>query len=94
MINLTPAIKELEREIRDRQHRFEEQIRPYKDSLKQLKELNEACEYCLGAGSILRARACAEDDRPDPNDPQDYRTCPYCNGSGRKEDGESTCNMS
>lgn len=81
-LNLVPAIKELEKEITKRKSEFNKSIQPYIDSLAQLKKLNQTCEFCYGKGKILRIRACAEDDRPNPNDPYDYKTCPYCAGTG------------
>lgn len=85
-LNLVPAIKELEQEITKRKLEFAKSIKPYVDSLAQLRKLNEACEFCNGKGKILRSRVCAEDDRPDPKDPRDYRTCPYCAGTGLLKD--------
>ena len=82
-LNLVPAIKEIEKIIRDKEYAFKQEIEPYKNSLAQLRQLNEACECCDGRGWNLRARSCAEDDRPDPDDPRDRVTCPYCGGTGR-----------
>lgn len=81
-LNLVPAIRELEREIRKQECEFNARIKPYKDSLEQLRRLNTACETCNGFGKVLRSRACAEDDAPDPNDPRDYRECRVCKGTG------------
>lgn len=82
-INIVPAIKEIEAIIRNKTEEFEEQIKPYKDSLAQLRKINTACEKCNGVGKVLRSRACAEDDRPDPDDPRDWIQCNYCFGTGR-----------
>lgn len=81
-LNLVPAIRELEREIKNQESDFLSRIKPYKDSLEQLRKLNTACETCCGTGRVLRSRTCAEDDRPNPNDPQDYRECSVCRGTG------------
>jgi hypothetical protein len=81
-MNLVPAIKEMEREISRIQTEADRRKRDLKEGLKALRKLNTACENCGGEGKILRSRACAEDDRPDPNDPRDYRTCSYCRGTG------------
>lgn len=83
MINLVLAIKEIEKEIDALTAEYRNKLKPYQDSLKQLRIINEACERCNGKGKILRSRCCAEDDRPDPNDPTDYIICPVCKGSGR-----------
>lgn len=81
-LNLVPAIKILEEEIRKLGYEFDKQIQPYRDSLSQLRKINQACERCNGTGKVLRSRACAEDDRPNPNDPMDWNKCPICGGSG------------
>lgn len=83
MLNLVPAIKEIEKVIREKESTFNQEIQPYKDSLAQLRKLNETCEECGGRGWTLRPRACAEDDRPDPNDPTDRLKCYRCGGTGR-----------
>lgn len=82
-MNLVPAIKAIEEEISKRDREYQKQMEPYIESLKQLRKLNTACEYCNGDGKVLRHRACAEDDAPDPNDPRDYIKCPVCFGSGK-----------
>lgn len=82
MLNLVPAIHEVEAQIHKLEYGFEAKIKPYRESLKALRKINEACERCNGEGKILRSRACAEDDAPDPNDPMDWNTCPDCNGTG------------
>ena len=85
-MNLVPAIKELEAEIRTRTAAFEKMIQPYRDSVEQLRKLNDACEHCNGLGKVLRSRACAEDDAPDPDDPRDWLQCDYCHGTGKKKE--------
>lgn len=83
-LNLVPAIKAIEEEIRKLEKEFETKVKPYKESLAALEAINTACKYCCGKGRVLRARACAEDDRPDPHNPDDYVNCTACNGTGRK----------
>ena len=82
ILNLVPAIKALEGQIKELRSEYLEKVIPYEDSLRQLRKINMACEKCEGAGKVLRYRACAEDDRPDPNDPRDYVTCNACGGTG------------
>lgn len=81
-VNLVPAIRELQKIINEMKRDYETKVQPYRDSLNQLRKINTACELCNGTGKILRSRACAEDDRPDPKDPRDYKPCPYCAGTG------------
>lgn len=87
-INLVPAIKALEEQINEIRSEYLETVRPYEDSLRELRKLNTACERCNGTGKLLRRRACAEDDRPDPNNPADYVRCMRCGGTGIAMDGE------
>lgn len=87
MLNLVPAIKAIQSQIREIEYEYQVKLKPFNDSLKQLREINEACERCNGEGKILRNRSCAEDDAPDPNDPRDYRVCPDCKGSGYSHKG-------
>lgn len=97
-INLVPAIKEIENQIKRLTNEFQTNIKPFQDSLVQLRKINTVCERCSGTGKILRSRACAEDDRPDPNDPTDYIRCPLCYGDGKahyfKSGGELTNGIS
>lgn len=81
-LNLVPAIREVEHQIRMLEFEHEEKLKPYRDSLKSLREINQACEECNGEGMVLRSRACAEDDPPDPDDPRDYNVCSACHGTG------------
>ena len=81
-LNLVPAIREVEAQIHELETKFNAEVKPYRDSLKALRKINRACERCNGEGKVLRSRACAEDDRPDPDDPSDYITCPICHGTG------------
>lgn len=82
-VNLVPAIKELTKFITEEDSKHTKRMKPYKESLDALRSLNTVCEKCEGQGKVLRGRSCAEDDRPDPNDPFDYTTCPCCGGSGK-----------
>lgn len=82
-VNLVPAIHQIELQILEMEHEYKIKIKPYQDSLKALRKINTACEKCEGRGRILRSRACAEDDAPDPNDPSDYIRCDVCNGTGK-----------
>lgn len=82
MLNLVPAIRAIQSQIKEIEYEYQVKLKPFNDSLKQLREINEACERCNGEGKILRSRVYAEDDAPDPNDPRDYRTCPNCGGNG------------
>lgn len=81
-LNLVPAIREVESQINQLEAEFKAKVKPYYDSLNALRKINTACEKCGGYGKVLRSRACAEDDRPDSDDPRDWNTCPVCNGSG------------
>lgn len=85
MLNLVPAIRSIEEQISTLEYEYKNKIAPYEASLKELRKINEACENCCGKGKVLRSRACAEDDAPDPNDPSDWNMCPECNGSGRSK---------
>ena len=82
-MNLVPAIKAIQAEMDKLFKEYRETVKPYEDSLRELLKLNTACENCGGSGKVLRSRACAEDDRPDPNDPKDYVKCQYCGGTGK-----------
>ena len=81
-LNLVPAIREVEAQIHELETKFNAEVKPYRDSLKALRKINQACERCNGEGKVLRSRVCAEDDRPDSDDPSDYITCPLCHGTG------------
>lgn len=85
MLNLVPAIQAIEDQIAEINDEYAKKLRPYENSLKELRKINEACEKCNGEGKVLRQRACAEDDRPDPKDPRDWNICPVCKGTGRAE---------
>lgn len=82
MLNLVPAIREIEAQIHKMESDFMAKLKPYQESLNTLRKINQACENCGGVGKVLRCRSCAEDDRPDPNNPSDWNTCPVCHGIG------------
>lgn len=83
-LNLIPAIKELQKRKNELIKEFQRKVRPLQDSIEHLRKLNEVCERCEGKGWNLRTRVCAEDDRPDPNDPRDRIICDVCHGTGLK----------
>lgn len=85
MLNLVDAIIELNKKIGQKRMAFNIEIGRMEDAVEYLKELNEACIACNGKGKILRTRSCAEDDRPDPDDPRDWVVCPACHGTGREK---------
>lgn len=87
-LNLVPAIREIEAQISAIEAEFSTKLKPYKESLSALRKINQACEKCCGEGRVLRSRACAEDDRPDPNDPGDYNICSVCHGTGLSHPNE------
>lgn len=89
ILNLVPAIRAIEKEIGKLADDYNERIQPYFDSLEKLREINQACEYCNGTGHVLRSRSCAEDDRPDPNDLNNYIKCRVCKGTGLSHNKES-----
>lgn len=81
MLNLVPAMREIEKKRTALKMAYEQQMAAYDQAYKVLEEMNEVCPRCLGEKKILRSRSCAEDD-VDPNDPRDYETCPVCRGTG------------
>lgn len=81
--NLIPAITAMVKQRDSYIYSMNRKISEMDEGLKILRRLNTVCEECGGGGWILRSRACAEDDRPDPNDPRDRKVCPICGGSGR-----------
>lgn len=82
-MNLVPAIREMESAVNKIEYEYKQKVQELKDGLVALRKLNTVCEKCGGEGKYLRSRACAEDDRPDPNDSSDYRTCSECHGTGK-----------
>lgn len=80
-IDLTPAITALRANIQSLKQQRDSALKPYKDSLDALRKQNTVCERCHGEKSVLRPRACAEDDL-DPDDPRDRIKCPNCKGTG------------
>ena len=75
-MNLTPAIREIEKQINEIKNKHQKELQPYMDSLKSLREINTTCEKCDGSGKVFR-RACAEDEG-------DYYSCDACHGTGLK----------
>ena len=92
-VNLVPAIRAVEKELEEAEGRakavYEATVKPYRDSLEQLRTMNTVCEECGGSGKVLRKRACAEDDAPNPDDPTDWLTCDRCKGTGKKPKGRT-----
>lgn len=78
MPNLVAALKELRKEKAE----YKSKLIGIDTAILAVQRINTVCEKCEGKGKVLRSRACAEDDRPDPNDPNDWITCPDCHGSG------------
>lgn len=77
-------------ELRKEKAEYKSKLIGIDTAILAVQRINTVCEKCEGKG-----RACAEDDRPDPNDPNDWITCPECHGSGgvtqqRKEGPRST----
>ncbi len=89
-LNLVPAIKAIQEQIEEITDEYTKKLAPYNESLEQLRAINTACERCCGKGKILRSRVCAEDDRPDPDNPNDWIQCPDCYGTGRSKKEEKT----
>lgn len=84
MINLLEAINTLEGEKKAILDEAAKKAAALDQAIHTLRVTNEACWFCGGKGKILRQRACAEDDRPDPNDPRDWNPCRACKGTGIK----------
>lgn len=82
MPNLVAALKELRKEKADLETEYKSKMIGIETAILAVQRINTVCEKCEGKGKVLRSRACAEDDRPDPNDPSDWVTCPECNGTG------------
>lgn len=85
MLNLIPAMDAIKAKRQKLIEDKDREIQALDIAFKTLCELNEACLYCGGQGKKLRARACAEDDRPNPNDPNDWEICPSCKGTGEHQ---------
>lgn len=60
-LNLLPAIRSIEEQIRVIESDHRKKIAPYQMSLDELRKINTACETCGGSGQIFK-RVCAEDD--------------------------------
>ncbi len=83
MLNLLPAIDELQKRKKHIEGLYQTELDGVNRALEILIQMNEACPSCGGHGKKLRGRSCAEDDRPDPNDPADWVKCSVCGGTGR-----------
>lgn len=83
-LNLLEAIHTLEKQRNQEIHEHEERLRNIDAAITAVRKANEVCWFCGGAGYKLRERVCAEDDRPDPNDPRDRIKCKACHGTGWK----------
>lgn len=82
-MNLVPAIKEIERQINEIKNKHQNELQPYIDSLKSLREINTTCENCGGSGKVY-SRACAEDDG-------DYYFCDDCRRTGLQRNTKKEC---
>ena len=71
-MNLVPAIKEMEKKIREIKSEHDKELKEYEDGLCALRNLNTSCEKCYGKG-VISYRATAECD-------VEEHTCPECNG--------------
>lgn len=85
MVNMLDAIAALELEFARKKAVMENELSAINQAIDTLKKLNEACPECHGKGWYLRKRACAEDDRPDPDDPSDRIRCSHCGGTGYRD---------
>lgn len=83
MANLVQPLSELRKERAKVKADLEAKLKGYDIAIAALEALNDTCEKCGGSGKVLRSRACAEDDRPDPNNPNDWVTCAVCGGTGK-----------
>ncbi len=83
-LDFLKAMKEMDRQIIDLQDKYQKDLAELTAAREVLGLINETCPFCGGAGFRLRPRACAEDDRPDPNDPRDRISCKSCHGTGWK----------
>lgn len=84
MINLIPTLRTLKAQRDERAIEFDRQLAALDAVIIAIGKVNEACTECDGKGWRLRPRACAEDDRSDPNDPDDRIPCEACNCTGWK----------
>lgn len=88
MLNLIEAMDEINNRRSEVSKEYEMKLKAFDEAYKVLADMNEACIVCKGKGKILRIRACAEDDRPDPDNPRDWNTCSMCHGTGRVQHKE------
>lgn len=82
-MNLVHGIKATIAKMEEIDRERDAKIKDLEDGLKALRKINTVCEMCYGDGRVLRKRACAEDDRPDPNLPEDMIRCTSCKGTGK-----------
>lgn len=83
-LNLLEAIKSLERQRNEAVAEHEKRLKNLDAAITAVRMANEVCWFCNGKGWKPRTRACAEDDRIDPNDPFDRIPCAACHGTGWK----------
>ena len=76
MLNLVPIIMKMNDIETRKRSEFNKEISAYEACIKKLREMNEACFICEGKGEILR------DSTYTNTDPNNWRICPYCNGTG------------
>lgn len=84
MINLLTTIGALRERRNKMATEYALQLQRLDDAISAIGKINEACTFCGGKGYRLRERVCAEDDRPNPDDPRDRITCKPCHGTGWK----------
>lgn len=82
MLNLISSIHELENKKQKIIEQCRQDVEEIDKAIEIVKKMNEACLDCRGKGWRLREMACAEDDRPNPEDPNDRIKCRSCNGTG------------
>ena len=75
-LNLIPAIRGIEKQISVIKAKHAQELRPYEESLKHLRELNDICEKCNGTGKVYKM-SYLEDE-------SEYVKCEACNGTGLK----------
>lgn len=85
MLNMLDAMATIREKQEILKKAYQKQMDEYEAAYAVLFDMNEACEYCRGEGKTLRSRACAEDDRPDPKDPNDWNVCSHCHGTGLRK---------
>ena len=76
-LNLIPAIRGIEKQISVIKAKHAQELRPYEESLKHLRELNDICEKCNGTGSVYEMSSLEDEGQ--------YAKCKACNGTGMKK---------